>query len=70
MDGKRKLSHVFDSNLHKEYEDDQKIDGRIMYKQILNVKLKTGKGSQITELPRSSLRRRSASKKKSTCKSK
>jgi hypothetical protein len=69
MDGKRKLSHVFDSNLHKEikYEDDQKTDDRIMYKQILTAKLKTGKGSQITGLPRSPLkRRRSASKKKCT----
>jgi hypothetical protein len=54
------------------YEEDQKTDGRIMYKQILNTKLKTGKRSQKTELPRRSplRRRRSASKKKSACKSK
>jgi len=53
------------------YEDDQKTEGRIMYKQILNAKLKTGKRSKKSELPRSPLgRRRSASKKKSTCKSK
>jgi hypothetical protein len=36
------------------YEDDQKTDGRILYKQILNAKLKTGKLSQKTELPRRS----------------
>jgi len=46
----------------------KKTDGRIMYKDILNAKLKTGKRSKKTELPKRHplRRRRSASMKRST----
>jgi hypothetical protein len=44
-DSKRKVSQVFNREVH--YEDDQKADGGIVYKQIsLNAQLQIGKSSK------------------------
>ena len=57
MDSKRKVSQVFNREDH--YEDDQKTDGAIVYKQILvKAQLQIGRRSQKTQLTgKSPLRR-------------
>jgi len=60
MDSKRKVSQVFIREVH--YEDDQKEDGGIVYKQtLINAQLQIGKRVQKTELNGKSLIRRQRS---------